>query len=89
MKNFCNKILLKSCEKGNLKLLKYLIECGINKESKNKNGTTPLIYASINSHFEVVKYLISIRADKKAKDNKDKTALDLAKDNVKSYLEYS
>ncbi|KAI5518967.1 protein ubiquitination, partial [Trichomonas vaginalis G3] len=33
-------------EKGNLNLIKSLIECGCDKETKSKYGSTPLIHAS-------------------------------------------
>ncbi|EAY19964.1 hypothetical protein TVAG_402180 [Trichomonas vaginalis G3] len=60
-------VLHVASEKRNLKLVKSLIECGCDKETKNEYGWTPLIYASYYSHLEVVKYLISVGADKEAK----------------------
>ncbi|EAY01499.1 hypothetical protein TVAG_107580 [Trichomonas vaginalis G3] len=58
-----------ACEKGNLKLVKSLIECGCDKEANDNNyGNTPLIWASGNGNLEVVKYLISIGANKEARD---------------------
>ncbi|EAX96389.1 hypothetical protein TVAG_276740 [Trichomonas vaginalis G3] len=40
-----NNVLHIACKKGNLGLVKSLINC--NKEAKDNNGYTPLIYASI------------------------------------------
>ena len=73
-------VLHVGCEKGNLQLVKSLVECGCNKETKTNDGNTPLIQASYYGHLEVVKYLISNGA------NKDAKALNLATDNVKNYL---
>ncbi|EAY22247.1 ankyrin repeat protein, putative [Trichomonas vaginalis G3] len=68
-------VLHVASEKGNFKLVKSLIECGCDKESKSKSGYTPLIYASQNGKLEVVQYLISVGADKEAKDNEGNTSL--------------
>ncbi|EAX99919.1 hypothetical protein TVAG_159390 [Trichomonas vaginalis G3] len=73
-------------EKGNLRLVQSLIECGCDKESKDNDGCTPLIWATENGHLEVVKYLISVGADKEAKNNDGKTALDVASGSVKEYF---
>ncbi|EAY05646.1 hypothetical protein TVAG_216220 [Trichomonas vaginalis G3] len=45
-------------QKGNLRLVMYLIEFNWDKEVKSKHDCTPLMFASKYSHFEVVKYLI-------------------------------
>ncbi|EAX89157.1 ankyrin repeat protein, putative, partial [Trichomonas vaginalis G3] len=68
-------VLHVACEKGNLQLVKLLIECGCNKETIDEYGNTPLIYASWNNQLEVVKYLISAGANKEAKNNDGKTPL--------------
>ncbi|EAY15739.1 ankyrin repeat protein, putative [Trichomonas vaginalis G3] len=65
-------------EKGNLNLIKSLIECGCDKEAKDHFGYTPLIHASANGHLEVVKYLIFVGANKEAKDNAGWTPLIIA-----------
>ena len=62
-------VLHVASDKRNLNLVKSLIECDCDKETKSNNGWTPLIYASYDGHLEVVKYLISIGADKDAKSN--------------------
>jgi hypothetical protein len=43
-------------------------------------GCTPLHLAANNGHLEIVRFLISQRADIEAKNNEDETALDLAKE---------
>ncbi|EAY16717.1 hypothetical protein TVAG_067220 [Trichomonas vaginalis G3] len=68
-------------ENGNLNLVKSLIDCGCDKETKDKHGWTPLILASAKGHLEVVKYLISVGADKDAKVNGGYTPLILASAN--------
>ncbi|EAY01802.1 hypothetical protein TVAG_111590, partial [Trichomonas vaginalis G3] len=58
--------LTKACEERNLERIKSIIENGnYNVESLG----LPLIFSSEYGHLEVVEYLISIGADKEAKDN--------------------
>ena len=71
--------------KGNLKLVKSLIECGCDKETKNEYGRTPLMYASWYNNLSVVEYLISVGADKDAKNKYGDTALIYASE--KGHLE--
>ncbi|EAY11502.1 ankyrin repeat protein, putative [Trichomonas vaginalis G3] len=68
-------VLHVASEKGNLNLVKSLIECGCDKEANDKDGRTPLFFASSRSHLEVVKYLISVGADKEANDKDGWTPL--------------
>lgn len=65
-------------EKGNLNLVKSLIECGCNKSSKNKYGSDLLIIASYNGKLDIVKYLISIGFDKETKNKLGYTPLTCA-----------
>lgn len=51
----------------------------VNIDAKNKKGRIPLIQASYNGKFEVVKFLMTNKADIFAKDNSGRTALDYAK----------
>ncbi|EAX70677.1 ankyrin repeat protein, putative, partial [Trichomonas vaginalis G3] len=74
-------VLHVASNKGNLKLVKSLIECGCDKGTKSSRGLTPLNYASWHGHLEVVKYLISNGADKEAKDNAGSTPLIYASSN--------
>ncbi|EAY16875.1 histone-lysine N-methyltransferase, H3 lysine-9 specific, putative [Trichomonas vaginalis G3] len=68
-------MLHEASNKGNLKLVKSLIECGCDIEIKDIHECTPLMYASLNNHLEVVKYLISVGSNKEAKDNYGNTPL--------------
>ncbi|KAI5513950.1 spectrin binding, partial [Trichomonas vaginalis G3] len=73
--DYGKNVLHVASEKGNLNLVKSLIECGCDKEAKSKYGYTPLIWASYYGYLEVVKYLISVGADKEAKENNGYTPL--------------
>ncbi|EAY01250.1 hypothetical protein TVAG_027180 [Trichomonas vaginalis G3] len=67
--------------KGNLRLVKSLIECGCDKDFNSKNGGTALFWSSISGYLKVVKYLISVGANKEAKDNGGRTPLIEASEN--------
>ncbi|EAX96362.1 hypothetical protein TVAG_337940 [Trichomonas vaginalis G3] len=67
-----------ACEKGELNLVKSLIEWGCDKEMESPNKRTPLIFAAQYGQLDVVKYLISIGANKEAKDNNGNTSLIIA-----------
>ncbi|EAY20730.1 hypothetical protein TVAG_391140 [Trichomonas vaginalis G3] len=71
-------VLHVACQKGNLKLVKSLMEAGCDKEAKDKYGYTPLILASREGQLEVVQYLISAGAFKEAKNNDGFTPLNYA-----------
>ncbi|EAX86793.1 hypothetical protein TVAG_402920 [Trichomonas vaginalis G3] len=58
------KVIHLAGEKGNLKLVKSLIECGIDKDQLTRYGQTPLVRASAYGQLEVVKYLVSLGAEK-------------------------
>ncbi len=53
-----NNILFDACKKGNVGLVKYLIEKGANVNAENNNKRTLLSFASILGHLELVKYLV-------------------------------
>jgi len=65
--------------KENFNILSLLIsKKTININKKDDNGMTALHYASINSYTVAVKLLLENNADPTIKNNKNKTALDLA-----------
>ena len=74
-------VLHVASEKGNLRLVKSLIECSCDKETRDYYKWTPLIYASSRGHLEVVKYLVSVGANKEAKSRGGYTPLILAPQN--------
>ena len=63
---------------------KFLVENGADIEAVNNNGETPLIYQSFCGNDEVVNYLLSVGANKNAKNNQGKTARDLKGKNPSS-----
>ena len=56
-----------------------LIESGASIDPKNAINQTPLHYAVVYQHTEVVKALITAGADPKLKTNKEMDAFQLAK----------
>ena len=56
--------------------MKLLLEYGADKEAKDKDGWTPLIFASWNGHTEIVKLLLEYGADIKVYDSGNKSCLD-------------
>ncbi|MFC5283838.1 ankyrin repeat domain-containing protein [Pedobacter alpinus] len=68
--------------KSDLVLLKKLTDLKVNVNAKNKEGLTVLHRAAlISKNDEVLKYLVSIGADKSIKTEFDETAYDLATEN--------
>lgn len=59
-------ILHLASEKGNIRLVRYIIEIGCGMETMDFRGWTPLICAAYNGHHELVKYLISVGANLEA-----------------------
>ena len=53
---------------------------------KDKNGYTPLHFAVQSGKLDIVKYLLQNGANKKAKDSKGKTPLDLSTEKLKATL---
>ncbi len=69
-------------EKNDLFLLQKLNEFGIDVNAKDANGNTALHYAAMKSMDDrILKYLISIGADKKSTTEFGETAFDLASEN--------
>ena len=54
-----HKALTKASYEGHLDILKALIAAGANKDKTDSYGVTPLIYASIYDHVEIVKALLT------------------------------
>ncbi|MFP3024867.1 MAG: ankyrin repeat domain-containing protein, partial [Wolbachia sp.] len=71
--------------------IEFLISKGVSVNDTDKDGRTPLYWASWNGRLDVVEYLIGKGANISAKDHGGKTPLDVAKDqkydNTAEYLQ--
>ena len=72
--------LLKAAEKGNLALVKKLIESKVNINARGKSGETALMRAAAFGHLAVVKFLLAAGADIDALTNNENTALTIARE---------
>ncbi|ORX82475.1 ankyrin, partial [Anaeromyces robustus] len=55
--------------------VKYLVEHGADVNKQSNDSTTPLFYACINGHENIVKYLVEHGADVNKKNNDGKIPL--------------
>lgn len=55
--------LMDVAQKGDLDMVKFLVENDANVNLEDDMGKTALIYAAANGHFEIVKYLVEHGAD--------------------------
>jgi len=68
--------LYKSCERGDLKKVIYLVEeYNPNLNQKNKKGNPPLIIASLSGSKDIVKYLLSKEVDINITDKNGNTSI--------------
>jgi len=65
--------------KGDLAVVKALVEAGAEIEGSSFDGRTALMMAAMFNRVEIVDYLIGQGADPKAKDANGVTALDAAR----------
>lgn len=70
-----NEELLAASRKGDLNVVKQLIEKGASIETKTPYGQTPLYLAAMNGHEEVVRFLLDKGADADTSDTFYKTPL--------------
>ncbi|BAO74680.1 ankyrin 1 [Winogradskyella sp. PG-2] len=69
-------------EKNNLELLKRINDFKIDVNAKNDDGLTPLHLAAMKANNQdILRYLITIGADKTVKTDFEETVYDLAKEN--------
>lgn len=70
--------MIKAAKKGNLELVNSLLENGIDVNSRDENGWTPLMWASCKRHVKLISTLLEKGADINAKDKEGHTALIIA-----------
>ena len=73
-----SELLMQESKRGNIDIVRMLIEKGADVNVQNKNGTTPLMFASFDGHTEVARMLIENGADVNIKSDNGKTALKYA-----------
>ncbi|MGL4483817.1 MAG: ankyrin repeat domain-containing protein [Anaerovoracaceae bacterium] len=85
-----NSILSEVATVGNIELVKYILNEGVNVNTVDRNGRTALINISYVEYSpndkKIAQILLNGGADKKLKDNNGKTAFDYAKENSKESL---
>ena len=73
------KDLFKSCERGDIERVKFLVEAySPDIEKKDKKGNTPLLISSSSGHLEIVKYLLNKKANINIQDKLGNTPLNLS-----------
>lgn len=60
---------VQAAERGELALVKSMLEKGVDVNARNKYGQTALILAAARGHFDVVKLLLEKGADLRARDH--------------------
>ncbi|MFB3896323.1 MAG: ankyrin repeat domain-containing protein [bacterium] len=79
-----NKISFLNCARdGKLEAIKYFLDAGINPNTANKDGVTPLMYVIYHGDTKIVDLMIQKGADVNAKTVNGKTALMIATENNK------
>ena len=74
--NCMRHIIHQAAYQNNLSLVKDLIKCGVDINSRTHNNNTPLIYACITGSKSVVNYLVSLdKIDINAQNGDGNTAL--------------
>ncbi|ODQ45530.1 hypothetical protein PICMEDRAFT_28173, partial [Pichia membranifaciens NRRL Y-2026] len=80
-KKIPSESLLLASKLGFPDIASLLIAFGADINFKDKNGWTPLMHAVGKGHLEMVKLLLSNQVNVAVKDKKDRTALDILKEN--------
>lgn len=68
-----------ACFKGHFEVAKRLVISGIEINSKDENGSTPIIYATLFRHEKLAEFLFKNGANPTLKDNTGDSAVDYAK----------
>jgi ankyrin repeat protein len=67
--------LIRAADNGQLEIVKFLVEKGVDVDAATQEGVTPLMYASQNGYTEMMEYLIGKGADVNATPYNDVTPL--------------
>ncbi|MGX2983205.1 ankyrin repeat domain-containing protein [Helicobacter sp. 23-1045] len=79
---YLNNELLEFAKSGNLSGVKQCLANGANINFADEQNNTAIMYASMNGHLEVVKFLLEIPTAKiSIKNNDGKMAIDFSKTN--------
>ena len=73
--DYGNTIFHIACKKGNLEMIKLLIEKGIDLNTQNDSGNTSLHYACNKGNLEIVKLLIKKKVNIHIPNNNGNTAI--------------
>eukprot|EP01041_Mallomonas_annulata_P000700 gene700-1341_t len=76
--NPLTKSLCEACNNGNYDIVNSLLQNGTSVNSKNRDGMSPLHYASKAGHVDIVRLLFSHNVDPKTTDPRGISALHLA-----------
>ena len=76
----CDNALLMATQKGNLEIVKVLLEAGANVNAPNNHGCTPLMIAAKRNDILIVHLLIDYKADVQIVDSHNRDALHIALD---------
>ncbi len=55
--------LIRAADNGQMEIVKFLVERGVEVDARTVDGVTPLMYASQNGYTEIMEYLIGKGAD--------------------------
>ena len=75
---YCETALMIASCKGNLEIVKLLVDNGADVNIKSDIGNTALMFASEYGQLDIVKYLVEKGADINIKNEDGNTALDWA-----------
>lgn len=73
--NITTQTLIKASFDGNLDTVRKAVEQGVDVDSQDQSGRTPLMMAAFNGHYELVQYLLENGADPNTVDRQGRTPL--------------